>query len=422
MSRRAALFVAWSVGALVACNAIVGVEKVKLRKTFEVDADIEEDGGPPPGDDSGPSDKNELEVALGVAFTCARRPDGTVRCWGDDTSGQLGAGLTFDGGVRPPATSPQPVTGISGARRIAAGARHACVVLASGEASCWGDGVNGQLGNGASNVRSPSPVPVSGMSDAVRVAAGGNFTCVVRRGGGVACWGGNTNGQLGNGTNDERNVPTPVTNLTTAAQITAGQAHACVVTTSGAVFCWGDNTNGQLGNGRVEPAGQTRPVSVPGLTDVIAVSAAERSTCALQSSGAVQCWGANELGQLGVGVANQTPNPSPAIVPGVTDAIAIWAGANHACAVRRSGAVACWGAADKGQIGAGPGADGAAPVTAPLPVASLQNATAVSTGGAHSCAPLATGAIFCWGENDRGQLGDRSQQNSFSPVPVRGYP
>ena len=408
---------------VVACNAIVGVETVKLKKTFEIDGGEEEDTGiPPPDDDGGPTDPNELEVALGTSFTCARKPDGTVRCWGDDTSGQLGAGLSFDGGTRPPATSPQPVVGVSDARRIAAGARHACIVRTSGQASCWGDGVNGQLGNAQSNARSAVPVTVVGLGDATRIAAGGNFTCAVRRGGDVACWGGNTSGQLGTGNRDERNSPTAVASLNTAADISAGEAHACAVTTSGAVFCWGDNLNGQLGNGRVEPAGQSRPVSVPGLSDIVQVSAAARSTCALERGGAVSCWGANESGQLGTGAPNQNPNPSPALVPGISDAVSIWAGDDHACAARRTGAVVCWGASGKGQIGAGPTVDGAALVALPLPVAGIGNAIAVSTGGAHSCAPLESGAIFCWGENDRGQLGDRSQQNAFSPVAVRGYP
>lgn len=406
-------------GALTACNAIVGVQEVRLRR----DAGLDDSGEEEPDVDVDPPEgstppENLLEVAPGAQHTCARTPEGAVRCWGDDTQGQTGTGGTADGGLH---LEPQAV-GIDDATAIASGKSHTCVVRRGGAISCWGYNLDGQLGNGETNTKSSVPVSVTGLTNAVDVAAGGNFTCALRSGGSVACWGGNGSGQLGDGTKSTRAAPTSVRDLTDAVAISAGEAHACAVRSGGTVACWGDGFNGQLGNGSAPSESQT-PVDVPSLTDVATVAAAERSTCALKRDGTVFCWGANERGQLGSGVANTTPNPSPIVVSGLDDAIALWAGASHACAVRRAGVVVCWGAGSSGQLGDGLLREDASTATpSPVTVSGITNAIGVGTGGAHSCAPNRVGAILCWGANDRGQLGDGTQARQFSPVSVKGYP
>lgn len=408
-------------GALLACAAIVGVEDVRLRRDSGT-GDVIDDEEPPDGDDQDetgpPARQNVLEVALGLQHTCARKPDLTVKCWGDDSRGQIGTGTGGDGGV---VAAPQAVTGVNDAIQIASGQNHTCVVRSSGKVSCWGDNQDGQLGNGQTNSRSPTPIDVGGIADATAVACGASFSCALRSGGAVACWGNGLGGQLGTGSKKLQPSPAPVSNLTDAIAISAGESHACAVKADGNLVCWGDGVNGQLGTG--DQLEKTVPTAVPSLDGIAIVAAGSRSTCAVKKTGGVYCWGANELGQLGSGAANPTPNPSPTAVSGL-DATALWAGRNHACAVKRGGAVACWGAGFQGQIGDGqPRADATTPTATPTAVSGITNAIGVGTGGNHSCAPTRTGLILCWGENAHGELGTGAVGASLlSPESVVGYP
>jgi alpha-tubulin suppressor-like RCC1 family protein len=396
-------------GVLLACNAIVGVEDVRLRKDSGEVGDEEPpledvvlpDTGPTPGE-------NILEVALGETHTCARKPDGTVKCWGDNTKSQVGTTQASDGGFF---TEPQAVV-VNDAARIAAGKNHTCVVRQSRQASCWGDDLFGQLGDGKTNTRSAAPVDVTGLGDAVAIAGGASFSCAVRASGAAVCWGDNLSGQLGNGTKTPSTTPTPVSGLTSVLAISAGEVHACAVTSAKKVACWGNGFNGQLGTGS---SGESlTPVTVPSLDDVVGIAAAARHTCAVKGTGAVFCWGANEVGQLGTGAANPTPNPSPTVVSGV-DATAIWAGTDHACALKKTGGVTCWGAGARGQLGDGkPRDDASTPQAAPVNVSGITDAIGIGTGGFHS--------IRCWGANERGQLGSRTTNNELTPVSVFAYP
>lgn len=409
-------------GSVLACNAIVGVEDVRLRKTVNTGGDAatdEPDAEEPTDGNAPPPRSNVLEVHLGDLHTCARRPDGTVKCWGDDTQGQTGTG-GVDGGIL---RTPTAVVGLSDATALATGGRHACAVHGSGKVSCWGFNLDGQLGNGQTNARALAPVDVASLSDATDITAGSNFTCAIRAGGAVVCWGGGLSGQLGNGTNATRPTPTPVTNLSDAIAVTAGESHACAVRASGRVVCWGDGVNGQLGTGTVSSS--SVPVIASGLDGITSISAGGRSTCARRDTGQVYCWGANDRGQLGSGVANTTPNPSPVLVSGVDDAVAVAVGAAHACAVRKTGGVVCWGAGGSGQLGDGTARpDAATPTPSPVVVQGLASAAAgVGAGAEHSCVTLKNGGIACWGSNARGQIGTPSAVTPQpAPVNVTGYP
>ncbi|MBX3203642.1 MAG: hypothetical protein KF764_01175 [Labilithrix sp.] len=406
---------------VVACNAILGVEDVRLKRSRDA-AEPDEDGfiEPDPENDDAepPSRPNVFQTALGEQHSCARKPDGTVRCWGDDLQGQTGSGGPADGGV---VLAPRDVDGVTDATDIASGRNHTCVVRRGGKVACWGYNLDGQLGNGESANRKSTPVDVAGITNAFAVAAGGNFSCALRGSGSVACWGGNGSGQLGKGDQAPSTTPVAVPGLAGIVAIAAGQAHACAVASSGTVSCWGDGANGQLGSGQATSS--SKPVTVDNLPDAVMVAAAERSTCALTRSGSVLCWGANELGQLGTGAANANPNPAPIVVTNLSDAASIWTGRNHACAVRKTGAVVCWGAGSRGQLGDGqPRPDGGGAQASFVPVSGIQTAIGIGAGGDHSCAPTKNNAIVCWGANDRGQLGNATTTSELSPVSVKSYP
>lgn len=405
---------------LVACNAILGVEDVRLRRSRDAGEEEEEPAPLDPEDEDAepPGRPNVLQAALGEQHSCARKPDGTVRCWGDDLQGQTGSGGPADGGL---VLTPRDVDGVTDAIDIASGRNHTCVAHQSGKVSCWGYNLDGQLGNGESANRKSVPVEVVGITNAFAVAAGGNFSCALRGSGSVACWGGNGSGQLGKGDQAPSTTPVAVPGLGGVVAIAAGQAHACAVASSGSVSCWGDGANGQLGSGQA--VSSSSPVAVDNLTDAVMVAAAERSTCAVTRGGSVLCWGANELGQLGTGAANASPNPAPIVVANLSDATSIWTGRNHACAVRKNGAVVCWGAGARGQLGDGQSRPDAGGTQASfVTVSGIQTAIGVGAGGDHSCAPTKTDAIVCWGANERGQLGNATTTSELSPVSVQGYP
>ena len=414
-------------GALLACNAIVGVEDVRLRTVKGATGD---DGGPVDpgeGNDAGPiiSGTDRGELAMGQDHVCARLTTGAVKCWGDNGAGQLGDGLAYDAGTRvDPAKVPQSVPNLSGVVGIAAGSKHTCAAKQDGTVFCWGLNDTGQLGNDTMN-RSSSPVQVLQIDHATAVAAGLSFSCALKDDKTVMCWGANYSGQLGN--SDPASVPNAqlhavaVTGLTNIVSISAGSAHACAVDGDANIWCWGGNYYGQLGNG--SQTGTSTPVKLTSLTGVAQVAAGNYYTCGLLKTGKVYCWGVNDNGQLGNGTQSplSTANPSPIVVLSLNDATFLWtAGTNHACAVRQSGSIACWGDSSSGQLGYSSTVDGSVP--SPVQVATITNGLKVWTGGDTSCAIASDGRAYCWGSNTDGEIGDKTTVTRFTPTQVSSFP
>ena len=172
-----------------------------------------------------------------------------------------------------------------------------CARLADGTAKCWGAGTSGQLGNNA-NTDQSTPVNAFGLLNLEQITAGkGNHTCT-RSGGLVKCWGRNDFGQLGDGSNADRILPTNVPSLTNVYRVAAGRHHTCALGAGGAtVLCWGRNDFGQLGDGT--NIHRKSPVIVPGLTDILQLALGDTHTCALKGTGEIFCWGNKGEGQLG---------------------------------------------------------------------------------------------------------------------------
>ena len=282
---------------------------------------------------------------------------GAIQCWGDNGYGQLGDGTNDDA----PPQSPVFVSGMAGATQVNAGYNKTCALMPGGMVECWGDGADGQLGNG-SDLDSTVPVEVVGITGADSLAIGaGGATCVLMPGGTIKCWGANWGGQLGDGTNVPSNVPVDVVGITDATAVSTGWAHGCAVV-GGAAKCWGYNFRGQLGDGTFVDSNV--PVGVSGLTSGVSmVSAGDEHSCALMAAGGTRCWGRNDSGQLGNSTITSSP-PFAVGVPVVTQlngALQIDVGGYHACATMPAGTVSCWGSHAFGQLGYSPSGGGDSP-------------------------------------------------------------
>lgn len=281
---------------------------------------------------------------------------------------------------------------------VAGGSTFSCAVRAGGTVWCWGYNVDGALGNGTFDNRSTMPVQVTGITDATAVTAGDGHACALRSGGTIACWGFNEDGQLGNPTWPRSPQPVAVTGIDDAVAIAAGGFHTCAIRAGGTVACWGYDHSGQLGDGTTTSS--FVPVAVSGIDDAVSIAGGRFHTCAVHRTGTVSCWGSNDYGALGNGTDHDY-STTPVTVAGIDDATRVDAGDYHTCVRRATGQVACWGANFHGGLGDGTYDDSNVPVT----VSGITDATAVGTGSYHSCALRVGGSVSCWGYNFGGFLG-----------------
>jgi alpha-tubulin suppressor-like RCC1 family protein len=344
-------------------------------------------------------------ISAGGDHTCSLIDDGSIRCWGENSFGQLG-----NGSFTP--TDVSTVVGVSDAIAVSAGRLHSCAIRSDRSVVCWGYGNNGELGNN-DTISSGTPVPVAlGLDKAFTLSSGDGFSCASLLGGRVKCWGLGVAGQMGDGAANAINkVPVQVTGVTTALSVSAGSGSACASLVDGTGRCWGFNGSGQLGVS-FPPSNQLSPVQVVGLADSQVIGIGNSHACARSiGAGTVQCWGRNDAGQLGDGTFTGSSNPVNTSVSAVTS---LSVGGFSSCVTVEGGTVKCWGANSSGQIGDGTFTD----VNSPVQVAGLGDASSVSTGYQHVCATRVHQLPVCWGAGDGGQLGDRGTSDRATPVPV----
>jgi len=316
-----------------------------------------------------------VEIAAGEAHTCALLDDGTVRCWGKGASGQLGYGNTEDIGDNEPVGSVSVVNlGGESAVAIAAGANHSCALMTNGSVRCWGLNSNGQLGYGnTSNIgddETPSAVlPVALGRNATAITAGGNHTCARLDDGALRCWGLGTYGRLGYGNtntigdNETPSSAGPVSMGRSTILVAAGEAHTCARLDNGTVRCWGLGTDGRLGYSNTTTIGDNEVPSSIGTVNMggsaSTITTGSSHTCSRLDNGTVRCWGLNASGQLGYGNTENIGDNEAPVLAGPVDlgagrsALSVSAGANHNCAVLDNGTVRCWGLNASGQLGYG---------------------------------------------------------------------
>jgi alpha-tubulin suppressor-like RCC1 family protein len=350
-----------------------------------------------------PAVTNATAIAAGGAHTCATIDAGSGTaaakpvCWGADQAGQLGDAKAVD------RAQSRPIQAEVRASAIAAGEAHSCA-LDGTTVWCWGRGADGQLGSGS--LADKSPTPVATLPAVTAVSAGGSHTCTIAAER-VRCFGANGSGQLGDGTTTNRSEPAAAplgADPATPARIAAGGAHTCAVDTDGHVWCWGNGEEGAVGDG----SGMDRPAPVAlrlgsdGAT-AQAIAAGGAHTCAVTTAGQLYCWGRGDEGQLGAGDTVDALDPT--LVPAISGVVDVAAGGAHTCAiVGTERAVWCWGDNDSGQLGNGMTEVG--PTETPTPVAGLTGVQALSAGAAHTCALRSDRTVWCWGTDSSGQLGD----------------
>ncbi len=365
---------------------------------------------PPPPRPSPPV----ASVTLGATHGCALLRDHTVRCWGANTTGQLGDGTTTDRRL------PLPVTDLEHVVNVSAGSGHTCAVLEDGAARCWGDNRSGQLGEGTTGEHDLTHA-VSNLDDAVEIAAGAAHTCARKRGGTVVCWGDNTHGELGDGTHTQQTAPVVVRGVTGVAQIVAGDGFSCARLGDGAVRCWG-------GANPLRSFGETARSPLGAVRGAVSLAANGTGVCAALSGGAVRCWDV---------LANAPSNPPDTrALHGLEVAVSVGAVPRFAnglpaapdfhaivCARAAAGTVACGGDGERGQLG-----DGQSHVAPSAAVRDLRDIVQIAAGGesvaagGHSCGVVCAldraGLVRCWGCNEHGLVGDGTMNDRTAPTAI----
>lgn len=360
--------------------------------------------------------KTVTSVSAGAYETCVVASAGAY-CWGAGNSGQLGNGAATNSSAPVAVTTTGALAGKS-VTNIDVGQSHVCAI-ASGAAYCWGHSYYGKLGNTSISIfngyaTSPLAVDISGTlagKTVTSISAGETHTCAIASGA-AYCWGHGESGQLGNNLTSNITLPAAVDSslLKTGStyDISVGSYFSCAIA-SGTAYCWGSNESGRLGNNSVTdvkiPTAVTAAAVLAGKS-VTAISASINHTCVI-ASGAAYCWGYGDYGKLGDGSGQTFTTPVAVSTSGVLAGktiTAISAGYMHTCAIA-DGAAYCWGNNETGQLG------NSSTVSSPLPVAVTatgvlagKTITAITAGTNHTCA-IASGAVYCWGYNESGQLG-----------------
>ncbi len=343
-----------------------------------------------------PATTGWASVSAGSAFTCATRTTGALYCWGLNNVAQLGIGSTVN------QTSPAQVTvpGTTGWTAVRTGWQHACG-LRSATLYCWGDGGGGRLGLGGTANQS-APVQVAGTTWA-QVSLGADHSCGLKSDGTLWCWGTGADYRTGLNTTADTLSPAQLGNATTWRAVGAGGAHACATRTDNTLWCWGDDQVGQLGLGATGDRTTPTQVGAPASWSTLGVSAVQHQTCVTRTDGTLWCWG--DTGAF---------RTDPAQVGTATTWAAVAAGEEFACATRTDGTLWCWGRNGSGRLGQGDLTHRAVPVK----VGTGTTWSSVATGVAHACATRTDQTLWCWGENGAGQVGVGNTTNQYAPTQV----
>ena len=330
--------------------------------------------------------------------------------WGYSGQGQLGDGTTT--------TRSSPVTVIGGITwsQLSAGYNHSVGLTSTGIAYAWGFNSYGRLGTGnTTSSRSPVTV-VGGITNWSRLSAGYRHSLGLTSTGIAYAWGHNGQGRLGDGTETDKSSPvTVIGGITNWSQLAAGTYHSLGLTSTGIAYAWGLNSDGLLGTGNITL--RSSPVTVVGgITNWTQLSAASGHSLGVTSTGIAYAWGFNGYGRLGDGTTTARSSPVT-VVGGITNWSQVSAGDRHSLGLTSSGIAYAWGFNSYGRLGDGTLTTRSSPVTV---LGGITNWSQVSAGFQHSLAVTATGIAYAWGMSNDGRLGDGTTTSRLSPVTVVG--
>jgi hypothetical protein len=367
---------------------------------------------------------NAIAVQGGQSGTrCALRDSGDVACWSSNWSG-----ITGDASIATPyIQDPTLVHGLGGmgllqgAQGIAVGGGQHCALLGSGEVACWGNDETGALGTGSASGDGSPKTPALVLStsgtgtlvDILQIAGSrSGYTCALRATKDAVCWGSNTWGRLGDGTQTDSGLPRLIAGtggvgtFQNIKQIALGSSNPCLLDDAKNAYCWGSDQF------QIVPMEIHTPAPVAGiggsgtLGGVRSLSVGSDSACAVHDDGRVSCWGANSVGQLGRGTVTAAPTPIPELVLDETSAplqgiAEVSVGGSHACARTVSNTVFCWGSNSNSQLGRGSGGPANSPVAVQVSGIDgqgvLSDVVALGSGYGFSCGIRQSGDIACWG-------------------------
>ncbi|MCB9662069.1 MAG: hypothetical protein H6726_30795 [Sandaracinaceae bacterium] len=341
----------------------------------------------------------------------ALRSTGGSAAWGRGLSGDLGNGAAI--------TLFEPGEGPRGFVELDGGNTFGCARNAAGRVFCFGNGGSGRLGQGTSDTsQRPTPVQAVGITNATGVSAGHDHACAVLATGQVLCWGGNTRGQLGQGTlGGTLSTPT-ATAVDDALQVYAGLRFTCALrpNPSGGnrVTCFGENDNGELGRGFASTAETDADVDVIGLpSDVVAFGrgAGGALTCARTSGGAVYCWGFSSLQAVGQGSDSSVANRILSTSGAIADAVQLVTGVDTACALRPGAGPGqyspwCWGDDRAAAQGVNTVDSATARQVLDTTMMPILDATHIAAGQGWACVSRADQSVWCWGADIQGVQGN----------------
>lgn len=359
------------------------------------------------------------QVSIAFSHSCAIDRNGGLHCWGWGRNGKVGDGTDVNRQTATPIGQPHRW------RMVSVGAQHACAIRGDGTLHCWGWNEKGRLGLGMPALEAWRPTQVGSDDDWVEVAAGAQHTCGRKENGRLFCWGGNSRGQVGDGSPwapswslfdrpalglgsvADRWTPVPIGSDTNWVQIATGLEHTCGRKRDDTLYCWGGTAGDAIGRGRRSPARigfrRWRDVSVGHL-----------HACGVRLDGTLWCWGWNVAGQLGDG--SRASRPSPVRVGPDSDWDTVHATSQHTCARKNDGRLFCWGRNGHGRLGDGTDQDRVRPVE----IQPGSRWASVDTAPEHSCGVRDDGTLLCWGFWGDGRLGTGPErEEEWSPKPVR---
>lgn len=343
----------------------------------------------------------EPSLGLGSFHSCMTTATGGAKCWGNNEDGQLANDSTTSSTTPVDVVTLQsPVVGVAGGKYFS------CFLLEDGTVWCSGLNDVGQLGNGGSGMET-APAQVFGVDDGASIYAVESRACVVRQNQTAKCWGDRGSSALLGDDQFTGVANTPVdVQQTGISELALGLSHTCAMLTDGTVECWGANGVGQLGIGHDMLGPYNYPQTVLTINNAVSLAAATSESCVVRAgTGQVWCWG-------------KIYGNEPQIIPGITGAEEVVGAGVGFCARLASGGVKCFGLEGNGQLGDGPAMVGG--YLTPVDVLGLADSERLGMDGGTVCSTTAGGLVFCWGRNDYGQVGDGSMTNADEPVQVQG--